>query len=167
MKMTGEQMLSLVKDLVVATLEMIEIEQKIIIGDAARVQNILSEATTKMRDSFTVMDDAIAETSAGEAGKSDLIDEYRQLRRKSIETLQFDDIVSQIMGQCARRGESMLSSLYRLYEIIETLEMNDPYIDLARMRARFQREALRHKNTLSQFDTVKQEDLNNGEIELF
>lgn len=165
MKMTGEQMLDLVKDLVVATLEMIEIEQKINISDTARVRNILSEATTRLRDSFTEMDDAIDRQDDNALGA--LTNTYRGLRRESVEILQFDDIVSQIMAQCSRRGEAMLNSLYRLYEVIETLEMHDPYIDLARMRARFRRETLRHKNMLDQFDAVKQEDLNNGEIELF
>ena len=58
MRMTAEQMLDLVKDLVVATLEMVEIEQKINISDANRVNNILSEATTQLRDGFRGMDDA-------------------------------------------------------------------------------------------------------------
>lgn len=158
-------MLDLVKDLVVATLEMIEIEQKINISDAYRVRNILSEATTRLRDSFTDMDDAIDGSDI--KAPSAITAPYQKLRRESVEILQFDDIVSQIMTQCSRRGEAMLNSLYRLFEVIETLEMHDPYVDLARMRARFRRETLRHKNMLEQFDAVKQEDLNNGEIELF
>ena len=165
MKMTGEQMLDLVKDLVVATLEMIEIEQKINISDAGRVRNILSEATTRLHNSFNQMDDAIE--TAAPVDESALREQYRQLRHESIEIMQFDDILSQIMEQCARRGENMLSSLYRLYEVIETLEMHDPYVDLARMRARFREETLHHRNTLDQFNSVKQENLNNGEVELF
>lgn len=165
MKMTGEQMLDLVKDLVTAALEMVEIEQKINISDAARVQNILSEATTGLREGFSEVDAAL---EAAESGDSPALDvQYRKLRQKSVEILQFDDIVSQIMTQCSKRGEAMLSSLYRLYEVIETLEMHDPYVDLARMRARFRRESTRHRATLSQFESVKQETLQNGGIELF
>lgn len=165
MKMTGEQMLDLVKDLVIATLEMVEIEQKINISDATRVSNILSEATTRLRAGFSEMDDGI-ETIEME-GASVLAEQYRTLRNQSVSILQFDDIVSQIMNQCTKRGEAMLSSLYRLYEVIESLEMHDPYVDLARMRARFRREALRHKSTLNQFDSVKQENLERGGVELF
>ena len=165
MKMTGEQMLDLVKDLVTATLEMIEIEQKINISDASRVSNILDEATTRLRNSFNEMDATVESTAMSKPTL--LVDQYQQLRQDSLEILQFDDIVSQIMVQCTKRGEAMLSSLYRLYEVIETLEMHDPYVDLARMRARFRREALRHKSTLNQFDSVKQESLENGDIEIF
>jgi hypothetical protein len=163
--MTAEQMLDLVKDLVVATLEMIEIEQKINISDANRVNNILSEATTQLRDGLDGMDDAFETLDAGETDA--LKQAYRMLRQESIEALQFDDIVSLILAQCTRRGDSMLNALYRLYEVIESLEMHDPYVDLVRMRARFRREAQRHRTTVSQFDSVKQSSLENGEIELF
>lgn len=164
-------MLDLVKDLVTATLEMVEIEQKINISDAGRVCNILDEATTRLRDSFNEMDETIdtkgTTDTTTQSDSAALVDQYQRLRQQSVEILQFDDIVTQIMTQCTKRGEAMLSSLYRLYEVIETLEMHDPYVDLARMRARFRREAIRHKSTLNQFDSVKQETLENGDIEIF
>lgn len=165
MKMTAEQMLDLVKDLVTATLEMIEIEQKINISDAARVNNILGEATTRLTNGFTDMDESLELVASGDVAK--VLAQYQTLRAESIEALQFDDIVSQILMQCEKRGDAMLGSLYRLYEVIETLEMHDPYVDLVRMRARFRREANRHKMTVDQFDSVKQSSLANGDVELF
>lgn len=165
MKMTAEQMLDLVKDLVVATLEMIEIEQKINLSDAGRVNNILSDATAKLNESFNAMDDVIETTDTGDM--SAFVEHYRRMRQQSVESLQFDDIVSQILEQCTKRGEAMLGSLYRLYEVIESLEMHDPYVDLVRMRARFRRETTRHKTMVNQFDSVKQTSLDHGDVELF
>lgn len=165
MKMTSEQVLDLVKDMVVATMEMIEIEQKVNLSDVARVKNILGEASNKLGDALREMDD-VMETSSSD-GEGDIAEGYRRFRQQSVEALQFDDIVAQILDQCTRRGDSMLVSLYRLYEMIETLEADDPYVDLPRMRSRFRREATEHRLALDELDSVKQESLANGDVELF
>ena len=72
-----------------------------------------------------------------------------------------------MLGQYQQRGESMLSSLYRLYELLQTLENEDPYIDLVRLKKQLGREVSRHKHTTDSFNSVKQDNLNSGTIELF
>lgn len=162
MKMTSEQVLVLVKDMVIATMEMIEIEQKVSLADVDRAKNIVREASDRLGESLHDLDAAFANPAAGELETA-----YRGFRQKSVEALQFDDIVSQILDQCTRRGDSMLGTLYRLYDIIESLENDDPYVDLARMRTRYRRETNRHRVAIGEFDSVKQESLAGGDVELF
>ena len=75
MKMTGEQMLDLVKDLVVATLEMIEIEQKI---NISRMQ-VGEEKEKKENVIFLTTSDPVPDDVVNELCKLDCILSARKI----------------------------------------------------------------------------------------
>jgi hypothetical protein len=178
----SEELLEQIKEYMQLTTDLVLEEQEAALAELQRMENILNEAATQLRDSFTEIDNLIGEGLSGllrdgamaQAGsdnhrpvqsiKSRLSDQYRS----SITALQFEDIVKQIIGHSRTRGQGIDEILRNIKARIESLnlsEWSEDALEQAISGSRKDIEVFRDK--MAATNPVAQQSLKTGEIELF
>lgn len=160
------------------TIELVLVEQEAALAELVRVEAILSEAATQLRESFTEIDNLISQglselpddnplvldKDQELSVKSQLSDQYRN----SIMALQFEDIVSQIIGHTRARGrgiDEILRNVKRHLTDLDSAEWNSD--NLLRAIETSREDIERFRGKMATTNPVAQGSLKSGSIDLF
>ncbi len=157
---SGEQVAAMMRELTALLMR----EQVILVEDSNRVIDIVSEATSTLRGNFKQFDEFIRRNSLE---KMDEIETavYEATFQQSVSTLQFEDIVNQIVNQHIKRVTASQTVLARISELVSSWDPNQ--VDLNELLQLVTNNLAEHKKLTPRTNSVKQSDLSIGESELF
>lgn len=139
-------------------------EYSIIRDDSSRIKWLVTEAAETLRSDFLAIDSLVRESGlSGEA-----LEQFNETCRRVISTLQFEDIISQIMEFHLTRAGATIDILNNLYEEVATGEDNHAPVDgVHPLLIRLQQEIEQSNRKHTASESVLQQDLAVGDIELF
>lgn len=126
--------------------------------DANRIKRLVGEAAETLRVRFKEIDGVV---KAGDTAGSDA---YQAAYQDIIATLQFEDIVAQIIGHQLERYEIVLTILLQIEENLRNSEDEE---NTEEVLAGMRQQVDAFLNRLSASESVKQQNLSVGETELF
>ena len=132
----------------------IVVENTIIRDDQSRVQGIVEEAATNLRVSFATLHRLISEEKPNAQTAAEITGEFQKIAT----TLQFEDIVTQIINQQLARSETLLTILLGMRQ-----ELNRQVPSINTIRSQL----ARFDGQQSGSDSVRQQSLASGDIEIF
>ena len=156
----------LVRELAEEMVHTVRGEYELLAEETGRVNSILAEAASKLRRDFREIDRTVKENAGMEfmvRGES----EYQEAYRSVVATLQFEDIVSQIVAHQKERAEVTQAILERMSQVLlHTLDSS------CTEESEEQVQILKHEISacLTRFsvtESVRQQNLEVGETELF
>lgn len=149
------------KDLIDQVVKALVAENGLFRDDSNRIKRLMAEAATTLRARFKDIDGVVSELS--ENSNIDNLN-YQAAYQEVIATLQFEDIVTQIIGHQLERYEIVLTILLQIEETLRNSEDEANMEEaLTEMRERIDNFLTR----LSASESVKQQNLAVGDTELF
>lgn len=126
--------------------------------DAKRIKRLVGEAAGTLRTRFMEIDGVLK--ADGPNGS----DSYKAAYQDIIATLQFEDIVAQIIGHQLERYEIVLTILLQIEQNLRNSEDEE---NLEELLADMRQQVDSFIDRLSASESVKQQNLSVGETELF
>lgn len=156
----------LVKNLVTELLQVMECQHEVSLTKMLRVNSIVSEAAESLRSNFILVDKAMQDLTKKDNvsnKNSSCQKEYRQI----ITTLQFEDIVSQIICQQIEHGHSTKRLIKQVLNSIDQVE--EEYISdhIGTLLLSLRQDVKSHLAKNLDWGSVSQQNLAIGETELF
>ena len=145
--------------MVIETIPPLQEEMQLLLGDTAKVKKIIAEASENLRRDFKLMDEYIR-------SNTEVDDDYTQVFRRTVSTLQFEDIAQQLLEHHLDRIVMAQDVLGRIKNLLEAVPDDLATADENQVRE-LREEIQTSLANLSPKDSVKQTDLSTGEIELF
>lgn len=160
MENQNQNQVQLAKELLDRVIKALVAENGLHRDDSMRIKRIIGEAAETLRENFKEVD-VIVKSQTNDA----VVDlHYNTLLQGIISVLQFEDIVSQIIGHQLERAEITMTMLLQIEQKICEAEGVEDYTETLQ-GLRDQLDVLLEK--LSTGDSVKQQNLSVGEAELF
>ena len=154
----GDRLVSRLMDKTVDTLR---VEYDLQLEESARARSMLFEAADILRQNFKDVDEVVR---ANLAEGSPELEKYQSAYRQIIATLQFEDIVTQIIGHQMERAESTSEILVRMEQVLQEVAAGCACEEtLNRLQEEIESCLARFSGT----ESVQQQDLAAGEAELF
>jgi hypothetical protein len=176
----SKELLEPISEYMQLTIELMQEESEAVLAELMRMENILGDAATQLRDSFTGMDNIISReleslppvadtvsSSKDEPAQSvreQLADQYRN----SIMALQFEDIVIQMIGHSRSRARELDKILADIRDNLANLNSGDTDAEsLIRSITASRQEIEKFRGERLSNNPVNQGSLDSGDIELF
>lgn len=151
----------LVKELVDEIVQTINLEHDVFLSESTRIKTILAEAAQGLRQNFKVIDGIVREAvdQPSEAG-------YSEAYRSIVATLQFEDIVDQIISHHIERAQKTSSVLEAVSGVLED-SLNDSEMDQEALLSQVRESIGSQLGGIAVSQSVRQQNLASGEVELF
>ncbi len=149
------------KDLIDQVVKALVAENGLFRDDAKRIKRLVGEAAGTLRNRFKDIDGVVK--NLGDDANVDSL-AYQAAYQEVISTLQFEDIVAQIIGHQMERYEIVLTILL---QIEDNLRNSDDEENMEEVLAGMRQQIDTFLTRLSASESVKQQNLAVGETELF
>jgi len=158
------RLVSMLADFVNATADFVTKEQDADLESFGRIQNILSQAATELRQCFLEINSVLA----GSDIRSDIREKLEAQYRTSIRVLQFEDIVQQILEHSQKQKFALVEAMRVLHKATDELKYSaaegEEFYELV---LECKKELDELIATHGQLNPVKQTSLESGDVELF
>lgn len=135
-------------------------ENSLLRDDSTRIRRLISEAADTLRSRFREIDETIKCSACAD----ELSRQQRAAYQNIISTLQFEDIVSQVMAHQIERSELSMTILLQIEEQLYSSEDNS---DTSSILSTLSGQIESFISRISASESVKQQSLTVGEAELF
>lgn len=176
----SKELLEPIREYVQLTIELMQEESEAVLAELVRMEGILGDAATQLRDSFAGMDDLISreldklpydgdpESASAEEPIESLRVRLADQYRNSIMALQFEDIVKQMIGHSKSRANGIGKILIDVRKNLARLNSGERDAEKLLHSIEASRQAIeRFRGDRTLNNPVNQRSLDSGDIELF